>query len=226
MRLVLLGCPGAGKGTQAQFIKERFHIPQVSTGDMLRAAVQAGSPLGVQAKQIMDEGRLVSDDIMIALVKDRLAQSDCAKGVLLDGFPRTIPQAEALKENHIFLDFIIEIRVPDAELIKRLSGRRTHPASGRSYHTVFNPPRVPDIDDVTGDPLIQRLDDHEDTIRKRVAIYHQQTEPLIQYYTQKGQAGDPHVPAYVCVDGLGSVDDVRNHIFAALDKKLNVGTSS
>lgn len=218
MRLVLLGCPGAGKGTQAQYIKERFHIPQVSTGDMLRAATKAGTPLGILAKQVMDEGRLVSDDIMIQLVKERLAEPDCQPGALLDGFPRTIPQAEALRENGIHLDYIIEIRVPDAELIKRLSGRRIHPASGRIYHTIYNPPRVADIDDETGEALIQRIDDHEDTIRNRLAIYHQQTEPLIQYYKKASHEKDPHAPTYVCVDGLGSVESVRDHIFAELDQ--------
>lgn len=217
MRLVLLGCPGAGKGTQAKFIKDRFHIPQVSTGDMLRAAIKAGTPIGKQVQAIMDEGQLVSDDIMIQLVKARLAEPDCAPGALLDGFPRTIPQAEALRENGIYLDYIIEIRVPDSELIERLSGRRIHPASGRTYHTLHNPPRVPDQDDETGEPLIQRVDDHEDTIRHRLSVYHQQTEPLVRYYSQASKTAD-HAPVYFHVDGTGPVEKVRDRIFAELDK--------
>ncbi len=216
MRLVLLGCPGAGKGTQATFIKEKFHIPQISTGDMLRAATKAGTPLGLAAKKIMDAGKLVSDDIMIELVKERIQQTDCERGFLLDGFPRTIPQAEALHQNHVYLDYVIEIRVPDAELIKRLSGRRIHPASGRIYHTIHNPPKTHDMDDVTGEPLIQRVDDHEDTVRNRLAIYHQQTEPLVKYYRDEANSSDPHAPAFIRVDGTGHVEEVRDNIFHAL----------
>ncbi len=216
MRLMLLGSPGAGKGTQATFIKDKFNIPQVSTGDMLRAATKAGTTLGKQVKEIMDEGRLVSDDIMIQLVKERLQQPDCAPGVLLDGFPRTIPQAEALRENGIHLDFIIEIRVPEDELITRLSGRRIHPASGRTYHLHYNPPKQAEKDDETGEPLVQRIDDHEDTIRKRLAVYHQQTEPLIQYYKNAAKENDPHAPVYLRIEGVGTVEEVRDKIFAAL----------
>jgi adenylate kinase len=218
MRLVLLGCPGAGKGTQAKFIKEKFHIPQVSTGDMLRAATKAGTAIGLQVQKIMDEGQLVSDDIMIELVKDRLSQPDCKPGVLLDGFPRTIPQAEALRQHGIGLDYIIEIHVPDAELIKRLSGRRIHPASGRIYHEIYNPPKVKDQDDLTGEPLIQRADDHEDTIRHRLNVYHQQTEPLIKYYKQASERKDVNAPHYLLIDGLGSMEEVRDKIFSAIAK--------
>lgn len=218
MRLVLLGCPGVGKGTQAKFIKERYKIVQISTGDMLRAAINAGTPLGLQVKQIMDEGRLVSDDIMIALVKARVAESDCANGFLLDGFPRTIPQAEALHENHVHLDYVVEIRVPDADLIQRLSGRRVHPASGRVYHTEYNPPKVPGIDDVTGEPLVQRPDDHEETIRKRLAVYHQQTEPLVNYYINQAKEEPDHSPIHIRIDGVGTVEQVKERIFKALSR--------
>jgi adenylate kinase len=218
MRLVLLGCPGAGKGTQATFIKDKFHIHQISTGDMLRAAAKAGTPVGLEAKKVMDQGRLVSDDIMIKLVKDRLSQPDCAKGCLLDGFPRTIPQAEALRENNIYLDYIIEISVPDDELIKRLSGRRIHPGSGRIYHNMYNPPKVKDTDDETGEPLIQRVDDMEETIRHRITVYHKQTEPLINYYTQAAKVNDPHAPIYIKVDGMGSVEEIRDKIFKQLEQ--------
>ncbi len=216
MRLVLLGCPGVGKGTQAKFIKERYHIVQISTGDMLRTAIHAGTSLGVQVKQIMDEGRLVSDDIMIALVKARVQEPDCANGFLLDGFPRTIPQAEALHENHVHLDYVVEIRVPDAELIKRLSGRRVHPGSGRVYHIEHSPPKVSGIDDVTGEPLIQRPDDHEETIRKRLALYHQQTEPLVNYYINQAKEEPDHSPTHIRIDGRGTVEEVKNRIFTAL----------
>jgi adenylate kinase len=218
MRLVLLGCPGAGKGTQATFIKEKFHIPQVSTGDMLRAAAKAGTALGIAAKQVMDEGRLVSDDIMIKLVKERLAQPDAQRGCLLDGFPRTIPQAEALRENHVYLDYIIEIYVPDEDLLKRLSGRRIHPASGRIYHTLYNPPKVEGKDDLTGEALIQRVDDMEETISNRIAVYHKQTEPLINYYRKAAEEKDPHAPFYIKVDGIGSMEEVRDRIFAAVQE--------
>lgn len=218
MRLVLLGCPGAGKGTQAKFIKEQYHILQISTGDMLRAAIQAGTPLGKQVKQIMDEGHLVSDEIMIQLVKDRIQQLDCKNGFLLDGFPRTIPQAESLQKNHIYLDYIIEIQVPEEELIKRLSGRRVHLPSGRVYHNLYNPPRVEGKDDLTGEPLIQRLDDQEHTIRKRLSVYHQQTMPLINYYLNSVKHYPQHAPTYIKIDGTGAVEDVRERIFAALTK--------
>lgn len=215
LRLILLGCPGAGKGTQAKYITERFHIPQISTGDILRAAVSAGSPLGKQVKQIMDEGRLVSDDIMIQLVKERIESDECNNGFLLDGFPRTVPQAESLRNNHIHLDYVIEINVPDDELIKRLSGRRVHQASGRIYHTIYNPPKQDNIDDITGEALIQRIDDQEETVRKRLAIYHQQTEPLIQYYQHLGQNG----PIFKRVDGTQAVDAVAATILAILQSK-------
>jgi adenylate kinase len=216
MRLVLLGCPGAGKGTQAKFIREKFHIPQVSTGDMLREATKQGTPVGKLAKEIMDAGKLVPDDIMIALVKARISEPDCARGFLLDGFPRTIPQAEALRENKIYLDFIIEIRVPDEELIKRLSGRRVHPGSGRVYHELYNPPKTPGKDDMTGEPLIQRIDDQEETIRHRQAVYHQQTEPLVNYYLNEAKNADPHAPVYVQIDGVGVMEDIRDQIFQAV----------
>jgi adenylate kinase len=217
MRFVLLGCPGAGKGTQATFIKEKFHIPQISTGDMLRAATKAGTPLGIEAKKIMDAGKLVSDDIMIELVKERIQEADCVPGFLLDGFPRTIPQATALRENKIILDYVIEIRVPDAELIKRLSGRRIHLASGRIYHTVFSPPKVADKDDVTGEPLTQRVDDQEDTVRHRLSVYHQQTAPLVKYYNETAKTIDPDAPIYLQIDGTGEVDAVRDRIFSAIN---------
>jgi adenylate kinase len=218
MRLVLLGCPGAGKGTQAGFIKEKFHIPQVSTGDMLRSAIKAGNSLGQEVKKIMDDGLLVSDEIMIQLVKARLAEPDCARGCLLDGFPRTIPQAEALQEHHIYLDYVIEIYVPDQEVVKRLSGRRIHAASGRSYHEIYNPPKNKDIDDVTGEPLIQRVDDQEDTIKQRLAVYHKQTEPLVKYYMQAAKTPEANAPIYLRIDGMGSVEEIRERIFAAVDK--------
>jgi adenylate kinase len=218
MRLVLLGSPGAGKGTQANFIREKFHIPQISTGDMLRAATKAGTPIGLAAKKIMDEGRLVSDDIMIQLVKERIQQPDCARGFLLDGFPRTIPQAEALRNNGVHLDGIIEIKVPDEEVIKRLSGRRIHIASGRTYHLMYNPPKTEMIDDVTGEPLVQRVDDHEDTIRNRLAVYHQQTEPLVNYYIQESNGTDPYAPVYIRINGIDHVENVRDNIFQELEK--------
>jgi adenylate kinase len=218
MRLVLLGCPGAGKGTQAAFIKQEFHIPQISTGDMLRAATKAGTPLGVEAKKVMDAGKLVSDDIMIALVKERILDADCQPGFLLDGFPRTIPQAEALRENKITLDYVIEISVPDAELIERLSGRRIHVASGRTYHTIFNPPKTPGIDDVTGEPLTQRVDDQEDTVRHRLSVYHQQTEPLVKYYSETAKNIDPDAPVYLQINGTGAVEEIRDRIFTAINQ--------
>lgn len=220
MRLVLLGCPGAGKGTQAKFITEKYKIPQISTGDTLRAAVNAGTTLGLQVKKTMDEGRLVSDDIMIQLVKDRLQQADCQNGFLLDGYPRTLPQANSLVENNIELDYVIQIKVPDEELIKRLSGRRTHPASGRVYHVLFNPPKIDGKDDITGEPLIQRVDDSEETIKNRLAVYHKQTEPLVKYYKDKSdQALMPH---YIEIDGTGAMEKVTEEIFSALDQEKRV----
>jgi adenylate kinase len=215
MRLILLGPPGAGKGTQAAFITEHFGIPQISTGDMLRAAVKAGTPLGVAAKKIMDAGGLVSDDIIIGLVQDRLKQPDCSKGYLFDGFPRTIPQADALKQAHVALDFVIEIAVPEEDIIDRMSGRRVHPASGRSYHLRFNPPKVAEQDDQTGEPLVQRDDDKEETVRHRLKVYRDQTRPLVDYYSS--WAGlDASAPRYRKVEGVGSVDEIKAKIFTAL----------
>jgi len=211
-----LGGPGAGKGTQANYIKERFGIPQISTGDMLRAAVKAGTELGMMAKKIMDAGGLVSDDIIIGLVKSRIAQPDCRKGFLFDGFPRTIPQANAMKTAGVPINFVIEIDVSDDEIIKRLSGRRMHPSSGRSYHVIFNPPKVADVDDVTGEPLIQRDDDKEETVRKRLEIYHAQTKPLVEYYSKWSTAGGQGAPKYVRIAGIGSVEGIRDSIFASL----------
>ena len=216
MRLILLGPPGAGKGTQATFIKEKFAIPQISTGDMLRAAVKAGTPLGVAAKKVMDSGGLVSDDIIIGLVKDRLKEADCANGYLFDGFPRTIPQADAMKDAGVALDFVLEIDVPDSEIVMRMSGRRVHMASGRSYHVKFNPPKVAGKDDVTGEDLIQRDDDREETVLKRLDVYHQQTKALVGYYTSWAQSGKPGAPQYRKIGGIGPVDEIRERAFAAL----------
>ena len=216
MRLILLGPPGAGKGTQAAFIKELYGIPQISTGDMLRAAVQAGTPLGLAAKKVMDSGALVSDDIIIALVKERLQAPDCAKGYLFDGFPRTIPQADAMKDAAVPIDFVLEIAVPDDAIVERMSGRRVHPASGRSYHVKFNPPKVAGRDDLTGEPLIQRDDDKEETVKKRLAVYHAQTEPLVAYYRRWAASGDARAPKYRSVDGMGSVDAIKDAVLAAL----------
>src|SRR5438094_3733110 len=216
MRLILLGAPGAGKGTQATFIKEKYNIPQISTGDMLRAAIKAGTPLGLAAKKVMDAGGLVSDDIIIGLVRDRLKQGDCANGYLFDGFPRTIPQADAMKDAGVAIDYVLEIDVPDEAIIERMSGRRVHAASGRTYHIKFNPPKVPGKDDVTGEELIQRDDDKEETVRKRLAVYHEQTEPLIAYYVKWAATGNPLAPKYRSVNGLGSVDEVREACLAAL----------
>ncbi len=215
MRLILLGPPGAGKGTQAAFITEHFGIPQISTGDMLRAAVKAGTPLGVAAKKIMDAGGLVSDGIIIGLVQDRLQQPDCNKGYLFDGFPRTIPQADALKKAHVALDFVIEIAVPEEDIIDRMSGRRVHPASGRSYHLRFNPPKVAEHDDLTGEPLVQRDDDKEETVRHRLKVYRDQTRPLVDYYSSWA-GSDATAPRYRKVEGVGSVDEIKAKIFAAL----------
>jgi adenylate kinase len=216
MRLILLGPPGAGKGTQAAFITRHFNIPQISTGDMLRAAVKAQTPLGLEAKKIMDAGGLVSDDIIIGLVRDRLRQPDCERGYLFDGFPRTIPQADALKDAHIALDFVLEIDVPEDNIIERMSGRRTHPASGRSYHVKFNPPKTPGIDDVTGEPLVQRDDDKEETVRHRLAVYRDQTRPLVDYYANWAATGATDAPVYRKLSGLGSVDEIKERIFQAL----------
>ncbi|MEI8403278.1 MAG: adenylate kinase [Alcaligenaceae bacterium] len=215
MRLILLGPPGAGKGTQAAFITQHYGIPQISTGDMLRAAVKAGTPLGLEAKKIMDSGGLVSDELIIGLVKDRLQQPDCSKGYLFDGFPRTIPQADALKHAKVALDFVIEIEVPEQDIIERMSGRRVHPASGRSYHLTFNPPKVAEQDDLTGEPLVQRDDDKEETVRHRLTVYQNQTRPLVDYYSVWAEA-DASAPRYRKVHGLGSVQDIQARISAAL----------
>ena len=215
MRLILLGPPGAGKGTQAAYITEHFGIPQISTGDMLRAAVKAGSALGIAAKKIMDAGGLVSDEIIIGLVKDRLTQPDCSKGYLFDGYPRTIPQADALKHAKVGLDFVVEIAVPEQDIIERMSGRRIHPASGRSYHVRFNPPKVAEQDDVTGEKLVQREDDKEETVRHRLEVYRDQTRPLIDYYFSWANA-ESSAPRYRKVQGVGSVDEIKAKIFAAL----------
>ena len=217
MRLILLGAPGAGKGTQAAFICKKYGIPQISTGDMLRAAVKAGTPLGLKAKAVMESGALVSDDIIIGLVKERITEPDCANGFLFDGFPRTIPQADAMKEAGVKLDYVLEIDVPFDAIIERMSGRRSHPGSGRTYHVKFNPPKVADKDDVTGEPLIQRDDDKEETVKKRLDIYHAQTEPLVQYYGNWGKSGEAGAPKYFKIAGVGSVDGIRDNCFAALD---------
>jgi adenylate kinase len=218
MRLILLGAPGAGKGTQANFIKEKYNIPQISTGDMLRAAIKAGTELGMAAKKVMDAGGLVSDDIMIGLVKDRLQQADCANGYLFDGFPRTIAQADAMKDNGINVDYVLEIDVPDELIVERMSGRRSHPASGRVYHTKFNPPKADDVDDITGEPLVQRDDDKEETVMKRLAVYHNQTEVLLGYYNNWAQSGLPGAPKYRKITGVGPVEQVRDAAFAALSE--------
>ena len=216
MRVILLGGPGAGKGTQATFIKEKFGIPQISTGDMLRAHVKAGSDLGKAAKKIMDEGGLVSDDIIMGMIKERVKEDDCKNGYLFDGFPRTLPQADALKAAGIPVDAVVEIDVDDAEIIKRMSGRRAHLASGRTYHVEFNPPKVAGKDDVTGEDLVQRDDDKEETVKKRLDVYHKQTEPLIKYYSEWSATGEDGAPAYHKIAGIGSVEDIRDSIFRAL----------
>lgn len=217
MRVILLGGPGAGKGTQANYIKERYNIPQISTGDMLRAHVKAGTELGVAAKKIMDEGGLVSDEIIMGMVKERITEADCSNGFLFDGFPRTIPQAEALQQAGVTIDAVVEIDVPDEEIIKRMSGRRVHLASGRTYHVTFNPPKVDGKDDVTGEDLIQRDDDREETVRARLKVYHDQTEPLITFYSKWAGSGEDAAPEYHKIAGVGGVEDIRDAIFSALD---------
>ena len=217
MRLILLGGPGAGKGTQANYIKEKYGIPQISTGDMLRAAVKAGTDLGKEAKKFMDAGGLVPDGVIIGLVKERIQEPDCEKGFLFDGFPRTIPQADAMKEAGVQIDAVVDIDVPDEEIIKRMSGRRVHLASGRTYHVVFNPPKEDGKDDVTGEPLIQRDDDKEETVRKRLTVYHDQTEPLIGYYKKWESSGQSEAPKYVKIEGVGKVEEIRDQIYGALN---------
>ena len=216
MRLILLGPPGAGKGTQAGFITKQYGIPQISTGDMLRAAIKAGTPLALSVKQVIDAGHLVSDDIIIRLVHERLSEPDCTNGYLFDGFPRTIPQAEAMKAGRVPIDHVLEIDVPEAEIVLRMSGRRVHPASGRSYHVQFNPPRQEGRDDLTGEPLVQRADDREDTVRKRLEVYRRQTQPLVDYYTRWAATGDARAPRTHRISGLGSVEEIRARAFAAL----------
>jgi adenylate kinase len=216
MRLILLGAPGAGKGTQATFIKEKYGIPQISTGDMLRAAVKAGTPLGLEAKAIMDAGGLVRDDIIIGLVKERIKEADCKNGFLFDGFPRTIPQADAMREAGVDIDYVVEIDVPDEPIVERMAGRRAHLPSGRTYHVKFAPPKVEGKDDITGEDLVQRDDDREEVVRKRLAVYHEQTEVLVSYYGKQAASGDTRAPKYVKVDGTLAVDAVRDAVFAAL----------
>lgn len=216
MRVILLGAPGAGKGTQATFIKEQFNIPQISTGDMLRAAVKAGTQLGLEAKRYMDSGGLVPDDVIIGLVKERIKDTDCQQGFLFDGFPRTIPQAEAMKQAGVNIDYVVEIDVPDEAIIERMSGRRTHLPSGRTYHVVFNPPKVAGKDDVTGEDLVQRDDDKEETVAKRLEVYHSQTKPLVDYYSGWAAAGGENAPKYVKIPGLGEVTNIRNQVLQAL----------
>ncbi len=217
MRLILLGAPGAGKGTQATFICRKYSIPQISTGDMLRAAVKAGTPLGLEAKKVMDSGGLVSDDLIINLVKERIAQPDCEHGFLFDGFPRTIPQADAMKEAGVKLDFVLEIDVPFEAIIERMSGRRSHAASGRTYHVKYNPPQVDGLDDVTGEPLIQRDDDKEETVRKRLEVYSAQTRPLVEYYSQWARDDSANAPQYRAISGMGSVDEITSRALTALN---------
>ena len=216
MRIILLGGPGAGKGTQANYITEKYGIPQISTGDMLRAAVKAGTPLGLEARGIMEAGGLVSDETILALVGERIAQADCANGFLFDGFPRTIVQAEHLQAQGVAIDCVLEIAVDDEEIVRRMSGRRVHLASGRTYHVVFNPPRVEGRDDVTGEALVQRKDDEEQTVRERLNVYHRQTEPLIGYYSDRAAQGGTGAPAYFRIEGVGTVEEIRDRIFAAL----------
>jgi adenylate kinase len=218
MRLILLGGPGAGKGTQANFIKDKYQIPQISTGDMLRAAIKAGTELGKKAKGFMDSGGLVPDEVIIGLVKERIKEADCQKGFLFDGFPRTIPQADAMKDAGVSLDAVVDINVPDTEIIKRMSGRRVHLASGRTYHIIFNPPKEAGKDDVTGEALIQRDDDQEETVRNRLDVYHSQTEPLIDYYKSWESSGESAAPIYIRIEGVGKVEEIRDQIYSALDQ--------
>lgn len=216
MRLILLGPPGAGKGTQASLIAQEFNIPQISTGDMLRAAVKAGTPLGLEAKKVMETGGLVSDDLIIQLVKERISEQDCQNGFLFDGFPRTIAQADALKAENIKIDAVVELQVDDEEIVRRITGRRIHPGSSRIYHVIYNPPKVEGKDDVTGEPLIQRDDDKEETVRRRLEVYHEQTRPLVDYYSAWARQGGADAPRYVTVDGLGSVEEVQQRILEGL----------
>jgi adenylate kinase len=216
LRIILLGAPGAGKGTQATHLREKFNIPQISTGDMLRAAVKAGTPLGLEAKSFMDSGGLVPDAVIIGLVSERIKEADCANGFLFDGFPRTIPQAEAMKEAGVGIDYVVEIDVPDEAIIERMSGRRSHPASGRTYHVKFNPPKVAGKDDETGEDLVQRVDDHEDTVKKRLEVYHSQTKPLVKYYVDWANSGKAGAPKHVFVNGLGDMAVIRDQIFSML----------
>jgi len=216
MKIILLGPPGAGKGTQANYITQKFNIPQISTGDMLRASVKAGTPLGLEAKKVMDAGELVSDDLILKLVKERITKDDCRQGYLFDGFPRTIAQAEGMAAAGINVDFVVEIQADDEEIVKRMSGRRVHLASGRTYHVIFNPPKTPDRDDVTGEPLIQREDDKEETVRNRLKVYHDQTSPLIEYYTRLSAQNEANAPAYIQVNGMGDINEIRDNIFAGL----------
>ena len=218
MRLILLGGPGAGKGTQANFIKDKYRIPQISTGDMLRAAIKAGSELGKKAKGYMDSGGLVPDEVIIGLVKERIQEADCQKGFLFDGFPRTIPQADAMKDAGVAIDAVVDINVPDTEIVKRMSGRRVHLASGRTYHITFNPPKEEGKDDVTGEALIQRDDDQEETVRKRLDVYHVQTEPLIDYYKNWESSGESAAPQYIRIEGVGKVEEIRDLAYSALDQ--------
>lgn len=216
MRIILLGAPGAGKGTQATFIKDHFNIPQISTGDMLRAAVKAGTPLGLEAKSYMDSGGLVPDAVIIGLVSERIKEADCKNGFLLDGFPRTIPQADAMKAAGVMIDYVVEIDVPDSAIVERMSGRRSHPESGRTYHVKFNPPKVEGKDDVTGENLVQREDDREETVQKRLAVYHDQTKPLVDYYANWASKGTADAPQHVKVNGLGDMNTIRDNILSAL----------
>jgi adenylate kinase len=216
LRIILLGAPGAGKGTQATFIKEKFNIPQISTGDMLRAAVKAGTPLGLKAKGFMDSGGLVPDDVIIGLVSERIKEADCANGFLFDGFPRTIPQAEAMKNAGVTIDYVVEIDVPDEAIVERMSGRRSHPASGRTYHVKFNPPKVAGKDDVTGEDLVQRDDDKEETVKTRLQVYHSQTKPLVSYYVNWAKSGENGAPKHVFINGLGEMNAIRDEIFGLL----------
>lgn len=222
MRIILLGPPGAGKGTQSQLLSQRFNIPQISTGDMLRAAVKSGTPLGLAVKSVMDQGQLVSDDLIINLVKERISQTDCQKGFLLDGFPRTLAQAEALSHHKIQIDFVIELHIDDNKIVERMSGRLIHPASGRIYHRLYQPPKTPGLDDITQEPLLQRKDDQEETVRERLAVYHQQTEPLIKYYQEWSQSSDMTAPKFYRISADGKVGDVQNHVLQILAKPNNL----